>query len=212
LRSAEIAPGSGLQVADHIALSALRPVGRARPAVTLAAVTDPPQLSLAEWIVLALIAEQPRHGFAVASLTAADGDVGRAWQVPRPIVYRAMAALTRQQLIEISSTGPGGRGPQRSVYAVSAAGADAVRRWLRSPVQHVRDTRSELLVKIALLGRRGWSLRPLITAQRRVFTRREAGLLAQLQDETGFGRVLVTWRLESARAALRLLADIETSP
>jgi PadR family transcriptional regulator AphA len=175
-------------------------------------VTATPQLSLAEWIVLALIAEQPRHGFAVAALTSDDGDVGRAWQVPRPIVYRAMGALTKQQLIEITSTGPGGRGPQRSIYAVSASGAQAVRRWLRAPVRHVRDTRSELLVKIALLGRRGWSLRPLITAQRKAFGRREADLLRQLRDETGFGRVLLTWRLESARAALRFLDDVENSP
>jgi PadR family transcriptional regulator AphA len=171
-------------------------------------VTEPPPLSLAEWIVLALIAEQPRHGFAVATLTAADGDVGRAWQVPRPIVYRAMATLGRHALIDIAATEPGGRGPQRSVYAATAAGTHAVRRWLRSPVQHVRDTRSELLVKLALLDRRGWSRRPLITAQRKVFSRREADLLAQLRGEDGFGRVLVTWRLESARGALRFLDGV----
>ena len=177
---------------------------------------DEPALSLAEWIVLALIAEQPRHGFAVASLTERDGDVGRAWHVPRPIVYRAITSLEAAELIAVDSTEQGRRGPQRWVYAATPAGRVAVRRWLRSPVAHVRDGRSELLVKLALLDRRRLSTRALITAQRRVFLRIERALsspamngTAGTADTDGFGRVLRAWRLESARAALRFLDDVE---
>ena len=171
---------------------------------------DEPQLSLAEWIVLALIVEQPRHGFAVASLTARDGDVGRAWHVPRPIVYRSITSLDGAGLIAVESTEQGRRGPQRWVYAATPAGRTAVRGWLRSPVAHVRDGRSELLVKLALLDRRGLSTRPLITAQRRVFRRIETALSRPAAADTdGFGRVLAAWRMESARAALRFLDDVE---
>lgn len=178
---------------------------------TLAGVGEVPELSLAEWIVLALIAEQPRHGFAVAALTAPDAAVGRAWQLPRPIVYRALGSLAEAGLVQLAGTEQGARGPQRSVYAASPAGAVAVRRWLRIPVERVRDTRSELLVKLALLDRRGWSARPLATAQRKVFGRREAQLLALLDGESDFGRILVAWRLESARAALRFLDTVEST-
>jgi PadR family transcriptional regulator AphA len=169
---------------------------------------DLPKLSLAEWIVLALIAEQPRHGFAVASLTAPDGAVGQAWHVPRPIVYRAITALTDLGLTVPAGTEQGGRGPQRTVVAATADGDASVRRWLRRPVEHLRDTRSELLVKLALLGRRGWSSGPLITAQRRIFTRREAELRAQRRGTSGFERLVLTWRRESARAALRFLDEV----
>lgn len=171
-------------------------------------------LSLTEWIVLALIAERPRHGFAVAALTAAGGEVGRAWQIPRPVVYRAITSLTEHGLLTVEATELGHRGPQRSVLAATADGAAAVRRWLRTPVRHVRDTRSELLVKLSLLERRRLSSRPLLTAQRRIFARIVETRLGEVSphaadDPDPFGRILATWRLENARAALRFLDDLD---
>jgi PadR family transcriptional regulator AphA len=166
-------------------------------------------LSLPEWIVLALIAEHPRHGFAVAALTAPDGDVGRAWQVPRPVVYRAIRELTRLGLLEVDATEHGRRGPQRSVLAATPEGASAVRRWLRTPVRHVRDVRSEVLVKLALCKRRGFSSTGLVRAQRRVLTGIEEALrLPDVGTDDEFGKLLRLWRLESARAALRFLDAI----
>lgn len=49
--------------------------------------------ALPEWTVLALRREEPRHGFAIATLTAPDGALGRVWQVPRPVIYRALGRL-----------------------------------------------------------------------------------------------------------------------
>ena len=45
---------------------------------------------LTDWVVLALVVEQPRHGFALARELAADGALGEVWTVPRPLVYRAI--------------------------------------------------------------------------------------------------------------------------
>jgi PadR family transcriptional regulator AphA len=167
-----------------------------------------PDLSLAEWIVLTLIVEQPRHGFAVAALTAHDGEVGRAWHVPRSIVYRATGRLTEFGLVRVEATEQGGRGPQRSVLSATEPGAAAVRVWLRAPVAHVRDARSELLVKLALLGRRGRGQLTLIKAQRVLFARIEAALTRQQDGEDDFGRVLGSWRIEGVRAALRFLDEV----
>lgn len=169
-----------------------------------------PQLSLAEWIVLALVVEEPKHGFAVAALTAEDGDVGRAWQVPRPIVYRALNRLAEVELVQVEATVRGGRGPQRSVIAATAAGKSAVRLWLAEPVAHVRDVRSELLVKLALLARRGRDSRKLVAAQRAVFVPIEAALVARQETQTDFSRTLATWRTENVRAALRFLDEIQS--
>ena len=88
--------------------------------------TSLPSLSLAEWVVLAVIGERPTHGFAISQLTAADGELGRVWQVPRPIVYRAIGRLAAAGLIAADGTEPG-NGPQRTIYAITPAGARRAR-------------------------------------------------------------------------------------
>src|ERR1700733_15046885 len=48
-------------------------------------------LSLSEWLVLCLVREQPRHGFAIARLLEADGSLGKVWRGPQPGIYPARA-------------------------------------------------------------------------------------------------------------------------
>ncbi|MEV6926467.1 PadR family transcriptional regulator [Dactylosporangium sp. NPDC051485] len=164
-----------------------------------------PSLSLAEWIVLTLVDEGPAHGFAIAALTAEDGDVGRAWHVPRPIVYRAADRLTAAGLLVVTETTAGHRGPQRSILTTTEAGAAAVADWLARPVGHVRDLRSEFLVKLALLTRRGCALDALVAAQREVLAPLEPALARRRAEATGFTAILAAWRHENARAALSFL-------
>ncbi|HEV7713553.1 MAG TPA: PadR family transcriptional regulator [Asanoa sp.] len=170
---------------------------------------EPPELSLAAWIVLALVDESPKHGFAVAALTAEDGDVGRAWHVPRPIVYRSLDRLAELDLIRVVSTEAGQRGPQRSILTTTPAGRAATRAWLKRPVAHVRDVRSELLAKLALLLRRDTAPQPLIAAQRAALVPVRAALERHRAAETGFGQILASWRSENVNAAMRFLDEIE---
>ena len=68
-------------------------VGRAGlllPAVTLGFMAVMTSLPLAENTVLALLSERPAHGFAIARLTAPEGELGRIWHIPRPVVYRSI--------------------------------------------------------------------------------------------------------------------------
>jgi DNA-binding PadR family transcriptional regulator len=160
---------------------------------------------LAEWIVLTLVDESPAHGFAVAALTAEDGDVGRVWHVPRPIVYRAVDRLTAARLLVVAETQAGHRGPQRSILTPTPQGAEAVTDWLSRPVSHVRDLRSEFLVKLALLTRRGAPLAALVSAQRSVIAPLEPALARRRTEATGFAAILAAWRHENARAALSFL-------
>src|SRR5580698_923012 len=73
-----------------------------------------PEMSLPEWLVLTILSRQPTHGFAVAQLTAPDGDLGRVWQIPKAVVYRAIGRLLDADLIAPEST-ERGAGPQRTV-------------------------------------------------------------------------------------------------
>ena len=59
--------------------------------------------SLAEYVILGLIADGPTHGFALARLVRPDGPVGRVYEMPRPVVYRALGRLMEAGLVEISA-------------------------------------------------------------------------------------------------------------
>src|ERR1700739_4986158 len=106
--------------------------------VTLRPLHDPPPLSLPEWLVPSILSQQPMHGFAVAQLTAQDGELGRVWQIPKAVIYRAIGPLLDAGLVTPEGTQPG-LGPQRTVYTATPAGREAAQRWLHTPVEHVRD-------------------------------------------------------------------------
>src|SRR5262245_6907324 len=120
------------------------------------------ELITGEWAALALLAEEPSHGFAVARALEPDGEVGKIWTVRRPLVYRAIDGLTVRQFVQPSGTVPSRSGPDRIVLAATPRGKRAVTRWLRQPVAHVRDARSDLMLKLLFLTRRGADLEPLL--------------------------------------------------
>jgi PadR family transcriptional regulator AphA len=170
-----------------------------------------PDLSLADWAVLGIVAERPTHGWAVARELAADGALGRVWTVPRPVVYRSITTLTARGLVAPTGEAAGGRGPQRMIVRATPRGRAALRRWLDRPVEHVRDVRGAFLVKLALLDRAG---RP-----RDLLVRRQLEALAPVFASTrrrdrrdrgpgGFDAVLASWRRESASAVERFLRSL----
>lgn len=161
--------------------------------------------SLTEWVVLAILAEAPTHGFAVARQLEAGSDLGRVLTVHRPAVYRAIDRLVTAELAEASGIEPGSAGPHRTVHRPTRRGHGALRRWLRTPVTHVRDLRIEFLVKARLHQRRGLDPAPLMTAQRNVLDTTLAGLLHAGSDD-----VVDRWRHHSAQAARAFLDELSS--
>jgi len=166
-----------------------------------------PEMSLAEWLVLTILSQQSAHGFAVAQLTAAGGDLGRVWQIPKAVVYRAIGRLLEAGLIAPEGTEPG-LGPQRTVYTATDGGRAAAGRWLHAPVEHVREIRSELLLKLALLDRAGEDPVPLLQAQRAVLEPIVEAIESRRARSAGFDAVLLAWRRANAVAALDFLDTI----
>src|SRR6188472_2656421 len=144
------------------------------------------ELTAGEWAALALLAEQPSHGFAVARAMAPDGEVGQVWSVRRPLVYRAIETLTVRDLVRPRATVASSTGPQRTVLEATPSGRRALTRWLREPVVHVRDARSLLLLKLLFLSRRGSDPGPLLGAQREQFAALADRLSAALANADGF--------------------------
>jgi PadR family transcriptional regulator AphA len=159
-------------------------------------------------VVLALVAEEPRHGFAVAKELAPEAMLGEVWTVRRPLVYRALDHLRDASLAEPVRTEAGAQGPHRTVYRATRAGAARVTRWLDQPVDHPRDVRTELVVKLLLRARRGRPLAPLATLQLDRFSSATGGLEQRAADADGPERVVARWRVESIGAIRRTLEAI----
>ena len=171
--------------------------------------TEPPSLSLTEWVVLGVIGERPAHGFAVAALTSDEGELGRIWHIPKAVIYRAIGRLADAGLITADCTEPG-LGPQRTVYTATPAGRGAAQQWLDTPVQHVRDIRSHLLLKLALLDRADGDPTALLRRQRAILAPIAQAIQAGQAEEAGFDATLLAWRQSSAAAALAFLDAIST--
>jgi len=166
---------------------------------------EPERLSLAEWLVLCLVREEPTYGLVLVGLLARDGSLGQVWSVPKAVVYRALQRLEALGLIVTVGEQRTSQGPVRSLYAATPAGQAAAAAWLATPVEHPRDVRSELLVKLALLDRSGTDSRDLLQAQLARLLPVAAALDSRLRATTGFEHTLVLWRHEAMAATMRFL-------
>lgn len=161
---------------------------------------DVPELTVGEGACLALLNEGIEHGWAIGSLLAPDGSLGRIWSLSRPLTYRAIEHLVERGLVA-RSPGNEGRGRERSLLRLTDLGRSAAAVWLDAPVTHPRDLRTELLLKLTLRQRAGIPIEPLLDAQEAVLG---ATLDALTKREIGDDLVAL-WRQENARAARRFL-------
>jgi PadR family transcriptional regulator AphA len=168
-----------------------------------------PELSLTDHVVLALVAEGKTHGWALARLLAPDGEVGRVWTVRRALVYRALSQLEQLGLVREAGEAPSERGPRRTLVRVTPAGRRVVARWLAEPVAHVRDLRTELLVKLLLVERAGTDARLLVRRQRAALAPLVDELERRLARADGFDAVVLRWRAEASAAAMRFLDALQ---
>lgn len=152
---------------------------------------------------LVLVSQGVGHGYDVARHFAPDGFLGGVLTLSRPVVYRAIKHLEASSLIE-SSEALGVRGQLKWTLVCTASGSKAARAWLELPVDHLRDMRSEFLVKFLLLQRAGASAIGFIRSQRVALEQRTSNLVASTERDA-----VTLWRREQARAAVRFLDELE---
>jgi DNA-binding PadR family transcriptional regulator len=170
------------------------------------------QLTAGEWAILALLDEEPAHGFALARAMATGGEVGRVWDMHRPLVYRALETLQRLELIRPLATLPSQSGPQRTILEPTPEGRRLLASWLQQPVDHVRDARSLLMLKLLFLSHRDADPAPLLRAQRERFAGLAERLGAAADAAEGFERALLLWRLYSTTAAVQFAQSMLSEP
>jgi DNA-binding PadR family transcriptional regulator len=168
--------------------------------------TDAPHLSVTEYAVLGLLAEGRRHGFALSKELDADSDVGRVLTVRRPLVYRALDRLVDTGYAEPVGTEKG-EGPKRVIHRITSPGRARLVEWLGQPVEHVRDLRIELMVKLTLLRRSGYSPLELIRRQRAALG---PTLTALDEQEPEHEDHVELWRQHNAASAAAFLDEMES--
>jgi DNA-binding PadR family transcriptional regulator len=156
---------------------------------------------LGEWACLGVLYGEPAHGWAVASALRPDAAIGRIWTLSRPLTYRSLAQLADRGWIEPRGEEPGEGGPNRTVLAATRSGRARFRSWVRTPVEHVRDVRAELLLKLVFAERHGIDVTEMIERQR--------ALVAEQATALGDPVDLVAmWRSEAIAATERFLERI----
>ena len=101
-----------------------------------------------------------------------------------------------------------GRGPQRTLYTATPEGRQVAAQWLDTPVEHVRDVRSQLLLKLALLDRVGRDPTDLLRRQRAILEPIAEAVRTERPQRKGFDATLLAWRRATAAAAMNFLDDI----
>jgi len=160
---------------------------------------------LARDVVLALIAQKPRHGWAIHEELAPKGEIGRAWTLSRQLVYRAIDTLETDGLVKRAQPKDGG-GADKVIISPTAKGKSHAKAWLEQPVTHLRDVRTELVVKMMLRERAGLPAQKFLVAQQATF----APLLRAIESSPAETPVDM-WRRESASAVKRYLTRLEKS-
>lgn len=160
---------------------------------------------LARDVVLTLIVQEPRHGWAIHEELAPQGEIGRAWTLSRQLVYRAIDTLETDGLVKRAKPKDGGGG-DKVVISPTAKGIAQTKTWLDQPVKHLRDVRTELVVKIMLRARAGLPAKKFLDAQHDAF----APLLRAIETSPAVTPVDM-WRRESASAVKRYLTRLEKS-
>ena len=174
-------------------------------------VTVDRELAPGEWAVLALLCERPSHGWALAAQLTGAGELGSVWTMGRPLVYRSLEILEQRGLIEAAGHEPGVRGPNRTIFRLTPPGHHALAEWLNEPVDHVRDVRSLLLLKLVFAERLGFDPRPMLAAQHNTIAGGIRSLEAKALQSHGSEQILLRFRLESTRAVLRFIDGIVAS-
>ena len=149
------------------------------------------------YALLGSLADQPRTGYAL--LKHFEQSLAYAWPASHSQIYPELARLLEAGLIEQTEAGA----RNSKTYAVTAAGLDEVRRWLRetSPDRRVRS-------EAALRGFFLWLLDPAEAEQQLEHERSHwQGVLDEyrrIQDEpTGHNKKARTFRI-ALEGAIRL--------
>ena len=165
-------------------------------------------LLLGEWACLGLLYQKPSHGFAIAARLKPGSDIGRIWSLTRPLTYRALEQLQIHSYVKESGEEAGLAGGNRTLLTITKPGRAIFRTWINTPVVHLRDMRSELLLKLVLADECGIDISDMLKAQRKDIKTLQQNIKSSL-DGNDKNDTVHKWRGEIAEATLRFIDSLK---
>ncbi len=167
-----------------------------------------------KYVLLAGIHDEPRSGYELTKWLQIVGQ--HCWAVEHSSVYPALRELEEDGLIA-SERSPGTRGPERSIYSMTAAGLEKLTAWVAgdSPRPVIKDEQTLRVLCFDLLPRKT-ALRQIrevrashqaqlefFLARQAVLTRRQLGPLLVTRRGVLAEQAYIAWCDEVAAAIAR---------
>ncbi len=168
----------------------------------------------ARYALLGILLDGPAHGYDLARRFAPNTVLGDVVRLGASHLYALLARLERDELIAGERQESGARPPRR-VYRLTAAGREAVLRWVDAPVERPRDMLIDFPLKL-YVARRISPARAaaLVERQHALFSAYLAHLetepAADASDDAAFLALIREGRIERTQAALTWLERCET--
>jgi PadR family transcriptional regulator AphA len=105
------------------------------------------ELSATAYVILGMVSREPRSGYEIKALV--DDTTRFFWAASYGQIYPELKRLSEAGLIEGADAPRGDR--KRTVYAITAAGEEALKTWLRRPPA-TSEMREEGLLKLFFAG------------------------------------------------------------
>jgi DNA-binding PadR family transcriptional regulator len=104
-------------------------------------------LGAADYAIMGLLRERPRHGYELAEAFRPGGDLASVCGMPNNVLYAQIHRLERFRLIA-GTPEPIGTTRLRTVLRLTPAGERAFLAWLDQPVGRMREVRQDFLIKL----------------------------------------------------------------
>lgn len=132
-----------------------------------------------EYVLLGMLAQQPRHGYELHKELSNLEGLGLVWRIKQAQLYALLDKLESQGYLS-SRTITTESHPPRKEFHLTQAGHKAFEAWMLSPVEHGREIRQGFLAKFYFARLYGEeTARRVIEAQRDVLNK----LYAHMESE-----------------------------
>lgn len=115
--------------------------------------TPPTELTI-EHALLGFVYARPGHGYEIYQQLADAGGLWQVWRLKQSQLYALLTKLEEAGYLAATMQSQEPR-PPRKIYRLTATGAAAFERWLRTPVAHGRQMRIEFLAKLYFAQQQG---------------------------------------------------------
>jgi len=156
-------------------------------------------------VLLGVLLDGPAHGYDLKRVHDELFPASRSLAYGQ--VYSTLARLERNDLVEVVETRQEG-GPERTVYALTAAGSDELQSWLDTTEEPGSYAADELVRKTVTALHAGHDATDFLTRQREVHLAAMRRLTTELRDASTTGaQIAIDHALAHLDAELRWLED-----